>query len=153
MGLNATFRIVGPDGEKRIKAEDMFLSAYTTAMGDQDILASIDVPKLSVGAQTGYYKIIRKVGEYPMTTATVVRDKDKGFCNVVMAASTLTQKRLPKTSICVENLLCWSDSSAAAVKSAYQEDMADMGRSDDSYVLKLCETTIIRAARAALEKS
>lgn len=151
MALGATFNIAGPGGERRVKAGDMFRGAYTTALEDHDILVSIEVPKLSRGAQTGNYKITRKAGEYPMTTATVVRDREKGLCNVVLGASVLTQRRLPRTSDCVGALTDCSERSAASIRSAYRKDMSELGQAGDSYVLKICETTVVRAVRVALE--
>ena len=153
LALEAKFRIVGPQRERVVEANDMFRGPYVTALEDHDVLESIEVPKLTGGAQTGYYKVIRKAGEYPITTASVVRDRERNVNNVVLGASTLTQSRLPKTSACLAEHANWSDTARAAFKSAYHQDMEDTGTTDDSYVLKLCETSVLRAAQAALEAS
>ena len=125
MALEASFRIAGPHGERVAEASEMFRGPYLTALEDHDVLAAIEVPKLTGTAQTGYYKIIRKAGEYPITTATVVRDMERNVHNVVLSASTLTQSRLPKTSACLAEHAGWSDAARAAFKSAYHQDMEE----------------------------
>ena len=40
------------------------LGAFTTALGDDEIIEAIDVPKLSRAGRYGYYKFCRKTGEF-----------------------------------------------------------------------------------------
>ncbi len=151
IALEAVFDIAGPNGSRKVAAQDMFLGPYTTALGDHDILCSIEVARLSARARTGYYKIIRKAGEYPMTTATVIKDTERQRSNVVLGAANRPQMRLSKCSEAVGSAGAWSRTTHGSLLAAYRADMEDAGRADDPYELKLCETTVLRAAQQALE--
>ena len=149
IALGAQFRIVGPEGEHTCEAEDMFLGPYTTAIGNHGILSEIIVPKLSKDALAGYYKISRKSGEYPMTTATVVRDRVRGISKVVLGTANRAQIVLERASASLVDVVEWSERDRNKLKAACREDIKEAGRQDKGYEIKLCETTVLRAALSA----
>ena len=151
MALDAEYRIVGPDGTHSVETADMFIGPYTTAIGDHDILSAITVRKLSSRARTGYYKIIRKAGEYPMTTAAVVRDPNLGLSNIVLGVANRPQIRLAASSNLLKQDPQWSESTRGAFLAAFHQDMAGADRAGDPEELKLSETTVLRAVQRALE--
>lgn len=151
IALDAKFNIAGPNGNRTLEARDMFLAPYSTALGDHDILTSIAVPRLTSGAATGYQKIVRKAGEYPMTVCAVVRDVAHGRSNVVLGAANRVQIILSRSSGLLSEISVWSEQTRASVATAFREDMADIGRTDDPCELKLCETTVLRAVQQTLE--
>ncbi|MGH8669864.1 MAG: FAD binding domain-containing protein, partial [Burkholderiales bacterium] len=63
--LDAVVRVTGPRGSRQIRAEAFMRSAFTTELGDDEIVESVRVPKLAAGAAWGYYKFCRKTGEFP----------------------------------------------------------------------------------------
>ncbi len=150
IALGAIFTVAGPTGRREIHADEMFLGPYTTALGEHDILCSISLPKLSAEGRTGFYKVIRKAGEYPMTTASVVRDPATGLNAVVLGAVNRPQLRLRRSSAILAASTRWSDDVGAALIDAYGEDLAAAGRDGDPYERKLCETTVLRAVQQAL---
>lgn len=151
IALDARFDIAGPDGDRTVEAGDMFLAPYSTALGDHDILTSIAVPRLGPGALTGYHKIVRKAGEYPMTVCAVIKDVARGRSNVVLGAANRVQIRLPRSSVLLSEISVGSEQARASVAAAFREDMADIGRTEDFCELKLCETTVLRAVQQTLE--
>jgi carbon-monoxide dehydrogenase medium subunit len=44
--------------------QDFMLAAYTTALGDHDVITALHLPVLSAQARWGYYKFCRKTGEF-----------------------------------------------------------------------------------------
>src|SRR6202451_1110734 len=44
VALNATIVIVGPNGERRLKAEEFFKGIYETALSAQELLIAVEVP-------------------------------------------------------------------------------------------------------------
>lgn len=58
LALDASFVIVGPRGQRVVAGEDFFEDTFTTAVGDDEILAAIRVPK-HTGWGTRYEKFVR----------------------------------------------------------------------------------------------
>jgi aerobic carbon-monoxide dehydrogenase medium subunit len=150
MALGASFIIRGPGGEREVAAADMFLGPYTTALADHDILVGIRIPKLSARARWGYYKIVRKAGEYPTSTTSVVIDRERETCKIVLGAVNRGPLLMGQTAAALHRGGNWSKQTEAALRDAIQRDLASAGRAEDAYEMKLCETTILRAAASAL---
>ncbi len=56
--------------------EKFLLGAFTTALREDEILESFEVPKLSRAGRYGYYKFCRKTGEYAEASAAAVFDPE-----------------------------------------------------------------------------
>ena len=63
MALDATIIARSNSGERRIAAEDFFLGAYETALGEAEILTAIDVPK-APDRRHAFGEITRRHGDY-----------------------------------------------------------------------------------------
>ncbi len=150
MALGASFVIRGAAGERRVAGSDMFLGPYSTALGEHDILVAIRVPKLGRSARWGYYKIIRKAGEYPMTTASVVLDPDRGRSSVVLGAVNRGPLEMARMAAGMQSAGTWSAQLEGNLREAIRLDLETAGRDQDSCEMKLCETTLLRAAQSAL---
>lgn len=150
MALGAEFVIRGPAGERIVKGCDMFVGPYSTVLGEHDILTAIRVPRLGQAAQWGYYKIIRKAGEYPMTTASVVVDPERNRSSVVLGAVNRGALTMTRMADVVQGIRSWSQQAEDALRDAIHRDLEAAGRDDDFCELKLCETTLLRAAKSAL---
>lgn len=150
MALGASFTIRGPHGERSLDAADMFVGPYTTALGEHDILASIRIPKLSGKARWGYYKVIRKAGEYPMTIASVVLDPDRDRHSIVLGAVNRGALTMTETGVVLNGAQSWSERLESALRAAIRRDLEAAGRTEDVCEMKLCETTVLRAATSAL---
>lgn len=150
LALGARFLVRGQSGEREVTGEDMVTGPYTTALGEQDILVAIRVPKLARGARWGSHKIVRKTGEYPMTTAAVVVDPARGACGVVLGAANRGVLRMTRTADRLRGAANWSGQGEASLREAILADLDAAGRNGDPYDMKLSETTVLRAARAAM---
>lgn len=73
LALGAEFVIAGSDGERRVAADDFFEDLFTTAIGDDEILTSVRVPK-HTGWGAHYEKFVRVAHQWPIVAvAATVR--------------------------------------------------------------------------------
>ena len=76
--LDARITMHGANGTEQVACADFMVSAFTTLLSDDQIISSIDIPKLDPAAKWGYFKFRRKVGEFPVASAIVVDDPKQG---------------------------------------------------------------------------
>jgi carbon-monoxide dehydrogenase medium subunit len=63
------------DGRTVRVAGDAFVTgAYVTCLGATDVLAAVQVPRLSARARWGYHKICRKTGEFAKAIGVAIHD-------------------------------------------------------------------------------
>ena len=78
MVLNATYRLAGSGGARRVAARDFYLGAYATALQTGEILHSIEIPIPAVGHGYAYEKLKRKIGDYATAAAAVMMTASSG---------------------------------------------------------------------------
>jgi carbon-monoxide dehydrogenase medium subunit len=88
MALGALFLVQGPAGERTIAARDYYRGAFTTALGDNEVLRAIRIPTPPAGHGSAYQKMKRKVGDYATAAAAVVLVMDGGQCRDARIALT-----------------------------------------------------------------
>lgn len=84
--LDAQVRVAGPSGMREIKADAFMVAAFTTQLGDDEIVESIRVRKLGAGARWGYYKFCRKTGEFPEAAAALLLDPQRRVARLFAGA-------------------------------------------------------------------
>jgi len=67
--LDATFHLVGPDGERTVAARDFYEAAYMTAREDEEVLTAVSFAKPAGGF--AYEKQKRKIGDYATAGASI----------------------------------------------------------------------------------
>ncbi|HEX2828565.1 MAG TPA: FAD binding domain-containing protein [Burkholderiales bacterium] len=87
MLLSATVIVDGAHGAREIEAADFIVSAFTTALADDEVLTAIRIPRLSDGARWGYYKFCRKPGEFAEALAAILVDPGRDLCRAVIGAT------------------------------------------------------------------
>jgi carbon-monoxide dehydrogenase medium subunit len=85
--LGASVIATGPGGAREIAMTDFMLGAYRTALATNEIVTLIRIPRHSVEARWGYYKICRKVGEFADAIGAFVADPVSRTCRVVFGAT------------------------------------------------------------------
>ncbi|EBA16422.1 carbon monoxide dehydrogenase, medium subunit [Roseobacter sp. SK209-2-6] len=91
--LDASFRVIGLDGEREIPARDFYEAAYMTAREDEEVLTAVSIP-LPAGGYA-YEKQKRKIGDYATAAAAVQIVKDGGTC----ASASIAMTNLSDTPI------------------------------------------------------
>src|SRR5215211_7848087 len=66
VALGGEIEIVGPNGQRRINAEDFFKGLFETALTPRDMLTAIRVPAASAGSRVGLAEFARRQGDYAM---------------------------------------------------------------------------------------
>lgn len=84
--LAAEVEITSLQGRRRVPMAQFMHGAYTTALGEGDILSAVWVPHLGEAAHWGYYKFCRKTGEFAEASCAALFDPVRGFARIVLGA-------------------------------------------------------------------
>lgn len=85
--LSATVVIRGANrATRRMSAAGFVQGAFTTALGEAEVLTAVEVPRLSARARWGYSKICRKQGEFAKAIGVAVHDPATGLSSVLAGA-------------------------------------------------------------------
>jgi xanthine dehydrogenase YagS FAD-binding subunit len=86
VALDATFRIVGPSGERTVPASEFFVLPREDAkrenvLGPDEVLASVSVPAPRAGTRSRYHKILdREAWTHAVVSAAMVLEMDGDVC-------------------------------------------------------------------------
>ena len=112
LALDAELVVRGPGGERTVAAADFFQSLFQTALGEQDVLTEIRVPKLD-GAGWAYEKFSRRAQDWATVGVAAVRQN--GSARVALTNMGSTPVR---ASAVEEAIASGSDAAAAAERAA-----------------------------------
>ena len=84
--LDATAIIAGAKGKREVPVAQLMKSAFSTVIGDDEVLEAVRVPKVSSGAAWGYYKFCRKTGEFPEASAALLLDPERKLARLYVGA-------------------------------------------------------------------
>jgi xanthine dehydrogenase YagS FAD-binding subunit len=105
VALDATFRIVGPDGERRVPAAEFFTlpsvdPARENVLKDGELLAEIELPARAATTRSTYHKILdREAWTHAVVSAAIVLDMNKDVvrsARVVLGGVAPIPWRLPE---------------------------------------------------------
>jgi xanthine dehydrogenase YagS FAD-binding subunit len=86
VALDATFRVVGPSGERLVPAADFFVlprenAARENVLGPEEVLASIQIPATRPGTRSTYHKVLdREAWTHAVVSAAIVLEMDQATC-------------------------------------------------------------------------
>ncbi len=86
VALDAKFRLVGPAGERTVPAAEFFIlpkqdAARENALGNDEVLASIQLPAARPGTRSTYHKVLdREAWTHAVVSAAVVLEMDHDTC-------------------------------------------------------------------------
>jgi carbon-monoxide dehydrogenase medium subunit len=84
--LGATANIRSSTAARSLPVESLILGAFATGLRDDEIIETIDVPKISANGRFGYYKYCRKTGEFAEVSAAAVFDPERGVARLFLGA-------------------------------------------------------------------
>ncbi len=149
-------KVVGPKGERWIKAEEFFITMLTTALSPDEILTEIKVPVLE-GTKTAYLKAAQRASGFAVVgIAVCLRSNPDGSCEDIAVGVTgvtdkayraeHTEKRLKGKKLDPRII------EEAAVEVTHGLDaMEDINASPD-YRSHLARVYLTRAVQTALER-
>jgi carbon-monoxide dehydrogenase medium subunit len=74
VAFGATIVAQGPQGTREVAARGFFLGVMATALGADEIVTEVRVPKLAPGAGSGYARLARVEGSFAIANAAAVVD-------------------------------------------------------------------------------
>ena len=86
VALDATFRIVGPEGERTLSGSDFFVLPrqdveHENVLGDDEVLASIELAAPRDGVRSTYHKVMdREAWTHALVSAAVVLEMNGDVC-------------------------------------------------------------------------
>ena len=127
--LDATFHLIGPDGERSVPAREFYEAAYMTAREDEEVLTAVTLPVPEGGF--AYEKQKRKIGDYATAAAAVQIDKKDGVCtSAAIAMTNLSDTPVFSEDACAA--LVGTALDDAALKSAVSAMLDDIDPSEDN---------------------
>ena len=86
VALDATFRIVGPGGERTLSGSDFFVlprqdAEHENVLADDEVLASVELAAPRDGVRSAYHKVMdREAWTHALVSAAVVLDMNGDVC-------------------------------------------------------------------------
>jgi carbon-monoxide dehydrogenase medium subunit len=126
VALNARMIVSGPKGERSIAADEFFTGIMTTALGDTEILTSVQVPASVAGQGSAYEKFSHPASRYAVVGAAALISVKDGTCS---AARVAIGGLLPnaRRAAAVEGALVGKALSNDAIADAAGRVAADLG--------------------------
>jgi carbon-monoxide dehydrogenase medium subunit len=153
IAVDATFLLQGPNGQRRVKADDFFLGTYSTALADDEILVAIRVPAFAPGTGWAYEKLKRKTGDWATAAAAVVLRVSGGtVSHARIALTNLAPSAL--RAVDAEKALLGQPLTDATIRAAGAAAVAAVNpaadlRGDVEYKTAMAGQMVQRAIRAA----
>jgi carbon-monoxide dehydrogenase medium subunit len=114
LALGCEFVAAGPRGERRIPADEFFLDYLTTALGPDEVLTEVRVPKLGSGWSSHYEKFHRVAQAWSIVGVAALVRRDNGA--IAEARIGLTNMgATPVRATAAEAALAGVDATAEAV--------------------------------------
>lgn len=130
LAYDATVVAKGPKGERTILIDDFFTGLFENAMGEDEILTEIRIPKPAANSGGAYTKFERKVGDYAISAAAVQLRLDGG--TVAAARIGLTNvSAVPMRAKAAEAELVGKSVSDAVIEAAGKAAAAECDPSPD----------------------
>lgn len=127
--LDATFTLVGPDGQREVAARDFYEAAYMTDREDDEVLIGVSFARPQGGY--AYEKQKRKIGDYATAAAAVQIVKDGGTC----VSASIAMTNLSDTPIFSEETgeaLVGTSVDEAAIEAAVAAMLGDIDPTEDN---------------------
>lgn len=152
LALGAEFVIAGADGERTVAAADFFQDLFTTAVGEQEILTKIRIPK-HTGWGAHYEKFTRVAQQWSIVgVAAAVRTEGESIAEAKIALTNMGSTPIRATSVeqALVGLLATEDAvkDAAATAAEGTNPPSDLN-GDAAYRSHLATVLTRRAVLAA----
>jgi carbon-monoxide dehydrogenase medium subunit len=86
LALGGEVEAQGPNGARRIKADDFFKDLYETALAPDEVLTGVHVPAATGDTRIGFAELARRHGDYAIVgLAATARARGKGLTDVRLA--------------------------------------------------------------------
>jgi aerobic carbon-monoxide dehydrogenase medium subunit len=143
MALGATVRISGLKGTRSEPVNDFVRGQYSTSLEPDEIILGFDVPRTDAQLRWGFFKVVRKSGAFANSIAFAIAHGRGGPVSVVLAAAAARPYSLPR----IAERLRFGETAEEPLRMAIAQDVASLIPHDDSYLMRLHTSTVLRAVR------
>jgi aerobic carbon-monoxide dehydrogenase medium subunit len=128
--LEGELTIKGPDGERTVKAADFFQDYMMTALGEQEVVTEVRVPKLGGNTGWSYKKFSRRSQDWATVGVAAIVERSNGSIGSARIALT-SMGATPIRATAVEQALSGASPDAVA-EAAQSADEGTNPSSDDA---------------------
>ncbi len=156
LAVDAEFVATGPNGSRTLPANGFFSSLFETALGPQEVLTAVRVPKLASGTGWSYVKFHRRAIDWALVGVAAVVERSNG--TIGSARIGLTNMGLtPLRASAVESALAGSGTDAVALAAAAEHAPDGTSPPSDTngsaeYRRELSKVLVRRAVEEALSR-
>ncbi len=143
MALGANARISGLKGTRSEPIGDLVRGQYSTSLAPDEIILGFDVPRPDATLRCGSFKVVRKSGAFASSIAFAVARGRGGPVCVVLAAAAARPSSLPRIAECIRA----GEGADEPLRAAIAQDVASLIPGNDSYLMRLHTSTVLRAVR------
>ncbi|MFI5706352.1 FAD binding domain-containing protein [Kribbella sp. NPDC051620] len=157
VALGARFRVLGPDGERVLPADEFFVGSLATAVRRGELLVAIEIPPLPAGAVVAHEHLQVGADSWAVARAVVRLDVTDGVVDharAVLGAVYGSPMRLPAVEQRLVGSPVTPDLSSAA-DALREEDVqtADDVHCSATYRREMAEVQLRRAIGSAVERN
>jgi aerobic carbon-monoxide dehydrogenase medium subunit len=160
VALGARMAVVGPRGQRTIEAAQFFTGIMSTALADDELLASVVVPTAVQGQGSAYVKFAHPASRYAVIGAAASVTISRGICSgasIAIGGLVPAARRLPS----VERTLVGQPANDTSIAAAAPRTTDDLGGGDVSgdifasaeYRLAMAPVYVKRALAAAVTRA
>jgi carbon-monoxide dehydrogenase medium subunit len=150
----AELRVLGPRGERRVKAEDFFLGPLTTSLAEDEIILEVRLPTWPSGRRWSFKEFSRRPGDFALAGVALFYDLDphQRACNahIGVIAACDHSKRLSNAERALNGRLVDDETARVVAAAAADEcDANDDLHASGEYRRALVGTLLQRALAEA----
>jgi carbon-monoxide dehydrogenase medium subunit len=158
LALEATINIVGPNGARSVPAGDFFVDLFTTALGEGELVTSVEIAAYGPGQGGAYQKHRHPASSYAVVGAAAFVTVADGECTaarIAIGGVTATPVRAGAAEAAIVGTTIDAEAittAAAQVSGALEHPMGDVYASGE-YRVYLASVLTRRALAGAFERA
>ncbi len=153
LALDARIRVVGASGEREIAAGDFFQGPFSTALGAQELVAAVVLPKPAAGAASAYASVEDPASGYPLAGAAALVTVEGGRVASARIGVTGVGGTPFRASAAEAAAVAGGDVLAAAKSDVAGADVFGDKRFDEEYRRHIAAVVIGRAVERAVARA
>lgn len=154
LALGATLKLVGPNGERAVAADDFFVDMLQTAVEPGEILTEIQIPPMPANHGAAYEKFKHPASGYAVVgVAAMVHKGSDGNVAECRIAVTGAGPKVQRATAAEESMRAGADPTAAANKAADGLDFIGDVYASEEYRANLVRVLCKRALQKAVAQA
>lgn len=153
VALGARLRVLGPEGERTIPADEFFVSHFTTALAGGEVITTVEIPVAVPGEGAGFAELTRRAGDFALVEVAAVLGLDRvGTCRdarVVVGATAERPLAMAEAEVLVGREATERTFAEVGKAVAHSVEIGSSDHASESYRREMVAVLVRRALRAA----